>query len=529
MEKSFSLAKVSAKGGFNLFWGVAISSIISAVGIIIIARLLSPSDYGIYSIALIAPTLIQIFRDLGIDQATIRFTAKYNEENQKSHIKSVLVAATTFEIIFGIILSLITYILSDVIGNSIFNRPDIVPLIQLASISILADALLKNAQSAFIGYEKMSYHSLTLIIQSILKTGLMAFFVVAGFGVYGAIMGFTTAYILTGIIAILLFYMIIYKQLENQKTTKKEIAAQLKIMFRYGLPLSAATILGGFLGPFYSFLIAIYTTDILIGNFQVATNFALLLVLFVTPVTTILFPAFSKINAQKETETMKTVFQSSVKYASLLIIPATFAVMALAQPGVSTIFGEQYQFTPFYLTLYVIIYLFTAVGYLSTGNLIKSQGKTDVTLKLAILAFITGMILSLTLIPTFGILGLIASQLIGGIPSIIISLWWIKKHYKTTVNWKSSIKILLASAIASIPTYITATQLSLPNWLTLILGAAIYLVTYMITAPLIGAINQEDIQNIKEMLTSLGSITPILNKLLYPLEKITDKFQNRKT
>ena len=130
---------------------MAISSIISSLGIIIIARLLSPSDYGIYSIALIAPTLIQIFRDLGIDQSTVRFTAKYNEEKQKSHIKSVLVAATTFEIIFGIILSLITYILSDVIGNSIFNRPDIVPLIQLASVTIFADALLKTAQSAFTG------------------------------------------------------------------------------------------------------------------------------------------------------------------------------------------------------------------------------------------------------------------------------------------------------------------------------------------------------------------------------------------
>ena len=207
---------------------MAISSLISSVGIIIIARLLSPSDYGIYSIALIAPTLIQIFRDLGIDQSTVRFTAKYNEENQKNHIKSVLVAATTFEIIFGIILSLITYILSDLIGNSIFNRPDIVPLIQLASVTILADALLKTAQSAFTGYEKMDYQSLTLIIQSILKTGFMAFFVIAGFGVYGAIIGFTTAYILTGIITMLLFYKIIYKQLQDQKTTRKEILTHTK-------------------------------------------------------------------------------------------------------------------------------------------------------------------------------------------------------------------------------------------------------------------------------------------------------------
>ncbi len=97
MDKSSSLAKISAKSGFNLFWGVAISSIISSLGIIIIARLLSPEDYGIYSIALIAPTLIQIFRDLGIDQSTIRYTAKYEEENQRIMIQPIWTLLPTEE------------------------------------------------------------------------------------------------------------------------------------------------------------------------------------------------------------------------------------------------------------------------------------------------------------------------------------------------------------------------------------------------------------------------------------------------
>ncbi len=525
MNKSLSLAKTSAKGGFNLFWGMAISSIISAIGIIIIARLLSPSDYGLYSIVLIAPMLIQIFRDLGIDQSTIRFTAKYNQENQKNNIKTILTAATTFEIISGTILSLTTYLLADLIGNTIFNRPEIVPLIQLVSITILADALLKTAQSAFIGYEKMKYHSIILIIQSILKTAFMAIFVIAGFGVYGAIIGFTTAYLLTGITAILLFYTKIYKQLQNQKTTKKEIFTQLKTMFRYGLPLSAAIILGGFIGQFYAFLIAIYTTNQLIGNFHVATNFAVLIGFFITPVVTVLFPTFSKINAQKEPETIKTVFQASVKYASLLIIPATFAVMALAQPAVSTIFGEQYQFTPLYLALYVILYLYTALGFLSVGNLINSQGKTNLTLKLAIISFTLGIILSLILIPKFGILGLIASHLTAGTPSLIIALWWIKKHYNATVDWKSSTKILTASATAAIPTYIISTQLSLPNWITLFLGATIYLIIYIIIAILIGAINKTDTKTLKEILNTLGPLAPILNTPLNIIDRLITKFQ----
>ena len=96
---------------------------------------------------------------------------------------------------------------------------------------------------------------------------------------------------------------------------------------------------------------------------------------------------------------------------------------------------------------------------------------------------------------------------------------------RAAVDLKSSIKILTASAIAAIPTYLTATQLLLPNWLILILGATIYLITYMITAPLMGAINQQDIQNLKEMLTSLGPLAPILTLPLNSIEHLITKFQ----
>jgi len=525
VSKAIKLARTSAKGGFNLFWGVAISSIISALGVILVARLLSPAEYGLVAIALIAPNLIQSIRDLGIDQATIKYTAQYNSENNTAKIKNILAAGISFELLLGCILSIVCFFLSGFLATNIFNRPEITPLIQIASFTILGGALLKAAQSAFTGYEKMQYHSITLIIQSIFKTGLMILLVLLGLGAYGAIIGTTIAYLIAGSTSIIILYITVYKKLQKENDNKLEIFATLKNMFKYGLPLSIAAILAGFLAQFYIFLIAIYCTDLIMGNYQVALNFAVLITVFVTPVTAILFPAFSKLNPQKEPETLRNIFQHSIKYASLLVVPATFAIMALSQPAVSTIFGEKYEFTPLYLTLYLITYLYTAFGNLSAGNLIKSQGKTKVNLKLTITSSAIGLILSLTLIPQFGILGLIATQLTAGIPSLMIALWWIKKHYKATIDWKSSTKILTASAIAAIPTYITATQLSIPNWLTLILGAAIYLTTYMITAPLIGAINKTDIQNLKEMLKTLGPVTPILTTPLKIIEYLITKFQ----
>jgi len=525
VSKAIKLARTSTKGGFNLFWGVAVSSIISALGVILVARFLSPAEYGLVAIALIAPNLIQSIRDLGIDQATIKYTAQYNSENNTAKIKNILAAGITFELLLGFTLSALSYFLSGFLATNIFNRPEITPLIQIASFAILGGALFKAAQSTFTGYEKMEYHSINLIVNSALKTGFMILLVILGFGAYGAIIGTTIAYLIAGSISIIILYITVYKKLQKENDNKLEILATIKTMFRYGLPLSISAILSGFLAQFYIFLIAIYCTDLIIGNYQVALNFAVLVSFFVTPVTIILFPAFSKLDSQKEPETLRNVFQFSIKYATLLVVPAAFAVMALSQPAVSTLFGEKYEFTPLYLVLYLIAYLYTAFGNLSAGNLIKSQGKTEVNLKLTIITSIIGLILSLTLIPKFGILGLIATTLTAGIPSLILALWWIKKHYNATIDWASSAKILLASAIAAAITYAVISQLNLANWITLTLGALIYLTAYLITAPLIGAINKTDIQNLQEMLKGLGPLAPLFTLPLYLLERLTTTFQ----
>jgi uncharacterized membrane protein YfcA len=127
------------------------------------------------------------------------------------------------------------------------------------------------------------------------------------------------------------------------------------------------------------------------------------------------------------------------------------------------------------------------------------------------------------LIPQFGVLGLIATSLTAGMPGLIIALWWIYKNYNATVDWKSSTKILAASVFSAILAYWILNQVNLASWISLLLGAAVFLGTYMITAPLIGAINYDDTKNLQDLLKSLGPLGPIVNPLLYPIEKITSK------
>ena len=100
-----------------------------------------------------------------------------------------------------------------------------------------------------------------------------------------------------------------------------------------------------------------------------------------------------------------------------------------------------------------------------------------------------------------GILG----TLMATIPTMIWGLYWIWKHYKVKADFGVSAKIFAAAIIASAVTYLFLSFIVLPgNLITLIVGAAIFLIIYLIAAPLLGAINQADINNFKSMLSGLG-------------------------
>ena len=524
MSKAKTMAQVSAKGVFNIFWGLVVSSIISAISVMVVAGILSEGDYGLVAIALTGPTLIGIFRDWGVDWATIKYTAQYRSENKEADVKNVIASVVIFEILLGFSLSIFSFFVSGYMATAL-ERPNIVPLIQIASFTIFAEALMKATQASFTGYEKMEYHSITSIVLSTLKAGLMITLAVLGLGTFGAVVGTTVAYLLAGVFSIILLYAKIYKPLKKQYIDKLEIFATIKTLFRYGLPLSISAIIGGFLSQFYNVLLAIFCSDLLIGNLQVALSFGSFVTFFVMPVLTVLLPAFSKLDSQREREMLGHVFQFSVKYASLLIVPVAFMVMALSQPIVSTIFDGKYSHSPLYLALYVVTFVYTACGYLSIENIIKSQGKTDVNMKLTLVSSAVALVLNVVLIPTFGIIGFLATNIVSGVPSLIIALWWIKKNYCATINWASSAKILFASTLAAVTTYVVVSQLNLPSLVNFIIGAVIFLSTYMVTTPIVGAVNKSDIHTFKEMVHGLGPLAPLLILLLSLVERLTTIFQ----
>jgi len=529
MSKAADMAKVSAKGGFHLLWGLVVSTVISSVGTILIALLLGEDNMGLYSIAVAAPNLIAIFRDWGVTTAMVKYSAQYNSENNVAKIRSIFVSGLAFEIIFGLILSVLSISISGFLAT-LFQRPAIAPLIQITSIFILTGALVNTATAAFTGMERMHLNSIMLIIQAIVKTALIIGLVVLGFGTLGAVVGFTVAVTIAGIAGLLLMFTM-YRSLPHPSDGKLDFMQTITGMLKYGLPISIGAILTGFLTQFYSYVMAIFVTDnSLIGNYSVATNFVVLITFFATPVTTMLLPAFSKLDYKKDQPILQNVFQYSIKYAALIVVPVTALVMSLAQPAVGTIFGPRYLQAPLFLALLGIVYLQSAIGTLSIGNLINSQGDTKYNLKLTMLTAAIGFPLSFVLVSQFGIIGLIVTTTVVGVPGLIWSLFFIKKRYGVSIDWVSSAKILFSSGITGVITYLVVSWLPFSNVIRLIIGVIVFAIVLLASIALTRTINRADLAIIRQIVGGLGPLRTPVNAVLRLLEKFmpekTDKSKN---
>ena len=85
-------ATASIKGSIVLVIGNIIAMMANAVGVILVARMLLPADYGQFTVTLILPGIFRLLTGWGIDQPLIRLIARRKanttEINEKKNHKN---------------------------------------------------------------------------------------------------------------------------------------------------------------------------------------------------------------------------------------------------------------------------------------------------------------------------------------------------------------------------------------------------------------------------------------------------------
>ena len=127
IEIEHTLSRKVIRGGFWVFALRITQQVFSLVRLIILARILSPNDFGLMGIALVTMATLEIFSRTGFQAALIQ---------KKEDIRCYLNSAWTVLILRGFILFTILYFIAPY-AAIFFNVPDAKPIIQIIGFSLL--------------------------------------------------------------------------------------------------------------------------------------------------------------------------------------------------------------------------------------------------------------------------------------------------------------------------------------------------------------------------------------------------------
>ena len=514
MSELSEIAEVSAKGSFELFVGYVVSTIISAVGTILVARLLTDIEYGLLTVVIIPPMMLSVVRNLGVNSAIIRFTARYRAEGEEERIRSVILSGLLFEALMGVAFSAALAAFSKPLAVHVFHRPQAVNLMRLASLLVLADSLFTFSISVFTGFEEMKNYSFMLALRSILRATLAPLLVFLGFGPLGALLGFIAAYTVSAVFGTIISLLRFFRSLPAG--CGSSVLETLREMLDYGLPLCVVDVSMGLLPQLYGFILAANYTDVIMGNYQVAMNFLVISTFFKFPVATTLFPAFSKV---RENRLLKSVFSYSVKYSALMILPVMFAMVSMSEPMVYTLFGGKYTLAPGYLSMLAFIHVYVGCGLFIIGPLFRGVGETRMFMKLTLLRVCAAVVLAVLLIPRLCVLGLALTLVLNRLFFLIPALKWLRDRLSVTVDWPSSAKIYASSIAASAPTYAFTLFTRLNPVVELIVGGLLFVAVYILSVCAVGAVDVGDLDNLDRLSTALGPFSPLARLLISALRR----------
>jgi len=515
MDDLATVAEDSARGGFFLISGTAISTVILAISAILIGNVLGEKLYGQYTLALVVPQLLYLFADFGINQGIIRFTSSLRVKGEKYRLKKIVKYGLMLKTITGIIIFAVNFALSDWFASQILQRPDLAFQVRLASTGILFQVIFITATSAFVGLDRAEYNAVSTNIQSISKTIIQIALILLGLGVTGAVIGHVASFAVGAAVGLSILFVILRGKEETNGD--HEIGKVLKTLVRYGAPLYVSLLLVGFIPVYQNIILAIFTTDADIGNFKAAQNFAMLLTVIAVPITTALLPAFSKLDSSTIQE-IKAFFKLSNKYTTMLIVPLTILLIIYSTAIIQIIYPGKFASAPLFLATYCLLYFLVGLGYLTLTSFYNGLGETRISMIIGLITFMLLAILSPVLTSAYGVLGLIVAFLIGSAAGTIYGSYTARRQFHIEFDVASLAKTYLVSIVSAFPSVLMLRLVPSP-FVNLVAGGFLYLLIYATLVPLAKVVSVHELQ----MAEAITQKIPLLNFIARPIFQYEQK------
>lgn len=467
----------------NSFWNFLETLTSNVGGLIfatILARILFPESFGIYSLVLALVMAISAFLDMGINQATaIKYISESIGKKRKDKARAYFYVLFKTKILIAFFASILLFILAKPIAFHVFNKPFIVAPIQFGAIYLFTTFLFPFFMSIFSAVQKFRYLFFGQFIFQILR----AIFV---FGLLTLVKDVSVVFIGLAISSGLVVLFLVFSLRKNFKFILKGPKTKIdkKKLVSFSLFLSLITLSSLFFVYIDKIIIGILLPIEYTGYYTVALTLVFGVASLVT-FSTVLLPVFTQLE-----KNLSTVFGKVFRYSAILSIPMAFGLIFFSKGVIGFVYGKDYLMgaLPLYFLAFLIIES-TTLAFFSTAFI--SKDKLKFPAMMMVIAAILNLVLNYLLITylsriklEYGLVGAAISTIISRYLFSISLVIKARKDLGIKLDKSWILKPLLASLIMFFSLLFIDRLLGLKFPISLIevfIGAGIYfLVMFLI-------------------------------------------------
>lgn len=454
-----------------------------------IGRFLGPAPYGIYGVILSVQSIVGLLLTLGVPVAVSRYVAR---DERSAH--SILLQGLRVQTVVAVVVSFLTLLASPIIAR-LLGDMTLVNYIRFSAVIILLQAYYPVFAQFLSGLHHFNRQAALTALYAVAKL-VGALTLVYWWQVYGAFAGFAIG----GIVAAL-FGWVWSKRHGGKKPQRLPVRALLEFAGTYVLILVGLQLL---ISLDLFMVKALLRDDIQAGYYNAAVTLSRISYMLLQALAFILLPSVSALTKPGEPHENAAAFiADALRYLIMLIVPSVALAAATSRALVTLFYSQEYLTAAPVLTV-LMVGLGCLAFFLLLSNIVAGAGKAKIGL--AVTAALLGLsaVLGSQLIPRFGLQGAAWQTTITGVVGLAALGTYTFRAFRIPIPIRSTINILLASAVCIAPTYFwQATPLTI--FFQYLLAAVLYVASLLV----LGEISAGDRRRISEIHPRLRWISPL--------------------
>jgi O-antigen/teichoic acid export membrane protein len=402
--------------------GKVISMPASIVSAMVLARAVSPSDYGAYFVAMSTVMILTGVCTLGMDQLVIRFGAMQASRDNRDGLRGVIRLCSGIVIVGALLVAATFALVGPRILGSLLAMPLLVPYAWLMALWVFFAALQRQLAETFRGLNDIRMATLAGGIRNlgILNTVIVCLAMLALWGIGGLTL-FTALLCTLGasMIIVLLGGIVLWKRLrvvDGQGHGPVELPLTAASALHEGWPLAVAGLVVVINNTGTAWLASPLDTASHVALYGVAQRLVLLLIAPMTIINAVLPPIIAELHAADRLERLEHVVRSIAGLVLAVSLVLLGFLVVAGHPLLRLLFGVYYE------NAYPLMILLCAgqIANIATGAwqvVLPMTGNKHQMLGSTIIAVGTQITLGLALGYRMGVLGVA----IGYCASVIIT------------------------------------------------------------------------------------------------------------